>query len=356
MKKRYKLAILGAGWVVREVWMPILIKNDSFHIVGIYDTQYSALHLISSKYPSLKFFQTIKELYESKPNVALIATPNRYHVDYAEEFLINNISVVVEKPICLCIEEYRRLERAASQSKAVFIPISVSKFRSDVQYLANLLISKTHGKIQNMSLRWIRASGIPKLGGWFTNKALAGGGVGYDLGWHVLDVGLSFIGYPSIFQAIGKSFSSFLISNSSNKADWRHETQQNECFPIDVEDQFIGFIKTSNNVVINFHVAWASHVKTDYTEIMINTENSFMHLLTTFGFTSNRLEAPSLIITQKGYTKQIDLPESVIGEEYKQQIHHIANILHKRRNNKTELLNVRSVIEALELMYRSDVS
>ena len=44
------------------------------------------------------------------------------------------------------------------------------------------------GRIRNVDLSWIRARGVPQARGWFTNRSQAGGGVLFDLGWHLLDV------------------------------------------------------------------------------------------------------------------------------------------------------------------------
>ena len=48
-----------------------------------------------------------------------------------------------------------------------------------------------------------RRRGIPKAGGWFTRKAQSGGGPLIDLGVHVLDLTMWFLGYPEVATVSG---------------------------------------------------------------------------------------------------------------------------------------------------------
>jgi len=53
------------------------------------------------------------------------------------------------------------------------------------------------GAIYHARAFWMRRSGIPGLGTWFTSKQMAGGGPLIDLGIHVLDMALWVLGNPS---------------------------------------------------------------------------------------------------------------------------------------------------------------
>jgi predicted dehydrogenase len=61
------------------------------------------------------------------------------------------------------------------------------------------------GTINSCQAKWIRRTGIPGFGGWFTTKALSGGGPLIDL-LHMVDLGLYFMGYPEPAHVLARTF------------------------------------------------------------------------------------------------------------------------------------------------------
>lgn len=353
MSNQIKVAFVGLGWVSREVWLPIFSSLPDVCVTGIYDVAEEAIKLTQKKHPSVPVYTNVNAIINAKPDLVLIATPNKFHIEYAELFLKNNISILIEKPICLNLAEYHRLNNLVKNSSAICFPSSASKFREDIFYLTNLLSNGEYGPINSLQLEWVRSSGIPKPGSWFTEKSLAGGGVGYDLGWHVLDVGYSLLDYPEVASAIGIASSNFINAESSTEATWRNDSSLTEKLAISVEDQFTGFIKTVNNVGISLKVAWASHEKVDATRIIVNCKNATFELLTTFGFSPNRISDPHLKIKQRGCEKIIKFDNLIKGAEYKKYVENVLAEFKNRELTKNYLREVFPIIKSLELIYSS---
>jgi predicted dehydrogenase len=61
------------------------------------------------------------------------------------------------------------------------------------------------GTINSCQAKWIRRTGIPGFGGWFTTKALSGGGPLIDL-LHMVDLGLYFMGYPEPAHVLAQTY------------------------------------------------------------------------------------------------------------------------------------------------------
>ena len=68
--------------------------------------------------------------------------------------------------------------------------------RQDVQLVKREVERGALGEIYHARAFWMRRSGIPGLGTWFTSKEMAGGGPLIDLGVHVLDMALWVLGNP----------------------------------------------------------------------------------------------------------------------------------------------------------------
>jgi predicted dehydrogenase len=74
------------------------------------------------------------------------------------------------------------------------------------------------GEINSAQSKWIRRTGIPGFGGWFTTKSLAGGGATIDL-LHMIDLTLYFMGYPKPTNVLGKTFDTFM-GDTRFKGPW----------------------------------------------------------------------------------------------------------------------------------------
>jgi predicted dehydrogenase len=74
------------------------------------------------------------------------------------------------------------------------------------------------GQINSAQAQWIRRNGIPGFGGWFTTKALSGGGPVIDLP-HMLDLALWFMGYPDPACLLGTVYYDFM-DNKAFKGPW----------------------------------------------------------------------------------------------------------------------------------------
>src|SRR5512141_860190 len=74
------------------------------------------------------------------------------------------------------------------------------------------------GRINSAQAKWIRRTGIPGFGGWFTTRALSGGGPLIDL-LHMLDLALWFMDYPEPAWVLAQTFRDF-IHDRSFKGPW----------------------------------------------------------------------------------------------------------------------------------------
>ena len=105
---------------------------------------------------------------------------------------------------------------------------------------------------------WLRRSGIPGFGRWFTNKALAGGGPVIDVGVHVLDLALYYMGYPKPVSVSGVTHAEFgprgkgTMSYGGPVADL-----SNGLF--DVEDFASGLMRFANGADLMLETSWAGH-------------------------------------------------------------------------------------------------
>src|SRR5699024_1596125 len=98
--------------------------------------------------------------------------------------------VLLDKPFALNIDQANEVADAARKSGKVFTLGMNQRYRADSQKIHSLAEQGVLGDIYHARAHWLRRSGIPRMGTWFGNKDLAGGGALLDIGVHLLDLAL----------------------------------------------------------------------------------------------------------------------------------------------------------------------
>ena len=109
------------------------------------------------------------------------------------------------------------------------------------------------GTINSAQALWIRRTGIPGFGGWFTTKALSGGGPVIDL-LHMIDLALYFMDYPEPAYVLANTFDDFM-GDKRFKGPWGIPDRANGV--CDVEAAAHGFVTFKNGSVLFLRTAWA---------------------------------------------------------------------------------------------------
>jgi predicted dehydrogenase len=110
--------------------------------------------------------------------------------------------------------------------------------------------SGTIGDVYFARSVWQRRRGMPGFGGWFSTKALSGGGPLIDLGVHRLDLALWLMNYPK---------PKWVMAGAHNHIASRIAKEQNKKY--DVEDFATAFIRFENGATLELEASWAGNIK-----------------------------------------------------------------------------------------------
>lgn len=328
-----RLACIGLGWVAREVWLPRFADHGGFTLVGGTDLDEGARIATQARWPGARIGLRSADILDLDPDLVIVAVPNRAHAMVAEELLSHGRSVLVEKPVCLHADEVERLRAAARTGGGRLFPSRASRLRADVLQLSDFVVQGAVGTVRMIELDWVRARGVPRPGSWFTNRDLAGGGVGVDLGWHLLDVGLGLLGYPAPVAGLSSRSGDHIAAKPEAGTDlgaaamWRKDSGLGTGLAVDVEDTIHGLLTTTCGTALQLHAAWASHQPVDVTRVTVRGSAGEISLSTTFGFSPNRIADPSLTLTRNGRRESIAFPREELGAEYGRQVEQIAQAL-----------------------------
>ncbi len=182
-----------------------------------------------------------------------VATPNKYHKQPTLDALNAGLHVLCEKPLGMNAEECREM-CAAARDKGRILQVGLqSRFAGSSKWLKSYIDAGNMGDIY-FSRAWaLRRRGVP---GWgvFIDKEKQGGGPLIDIGVHILDLTLFFMGYPKPVSATGRTWNKL----GTNPDLW-NEMGDYDRSKFTVEDFAVGLIKFENGAVVSLESSFMAN-------------------------------------------------------------------------------------------------
>jgi len=196
-------------------------------------------------------------LEQSDVDAVVVCLPNRLHSTVTVDALEAGKHVYCEKPMAVNLSEARSMVEAAERSGGKLLIGLQNRFRGDVQALKRHVESGELGDIYYAKCGWLRRSGIPGWGSWFTRKKDAGAGPIYDIGVHVLDLTLWLMSNFDPAAAYASSYAKF-GPEKRGLSGWGKPEPDGY---FDVEDLATALLKMENGASVSFEASWASHIE-----------------------------------------------------------------------------------------------
>ena len=212
---------------------------------------------LAAKYGIERIYGDYRELL-ADPDIDAVslALPNNLHMPVAVAALEAGKHVLVEKPLALNASEGQLMVDAAERAGKVLAIAFNRRYRQDVQLVQRHVAGGHFGRVYYAKAYWMRRSGIPGFGTWFSSKELAGGGSLIDLGVHVLDMALFTMGNPRVVSVSAVTFSEL---GRQGKGAWQGSRFHTGEVPFEVDDMAIAFLRLDNGGVLNLETSWAAY-------------------------------------------------------------------------------------------------
>ena len=182
-----------------------------------------------------------------------IITPNRTHCPLAIQVLEAGKHVFCEKPPALNATEVNEMKLASEKAGKTLMFNFNNRARPESYALRRYIEAGEVGQINAAQAKWIRRTGIPGFGGWFTNKEMSGGGPLIDL-LHMVDLALFYMDYPNPAHVLAQTFDDF-IEDKGFKGPWGIPDVADGV--TDVESAAHGFVTFDTGQVLSFQISWA---------------------------------------------------------------------------------------------------
>ena len=251
-----RIGIVGAGAIAKSHVEGL--RNAGCEVVAVADPFESARTKFAEAH-KVKAYASLSEMRAGEQLDAIsVCTPNSLHAPVAIEGLENGLNVLCEKPPATNLASAVAMRDAGRKSGKLLMMGFNQRFDAHAQELARLRDKGLFGNIYHAKAAWIRRRGIPGMGGWFTTKAMAGGGPVYDIGIHVLDRTWFVMGRPKPVSVSAMTYAKFgNIDKYVCEGMWAGPRKVGGT--CDTEDFAAAFVRFENGVSMQLEVSWAAN-------------------------------------------------------------------------------------------------
>ncbi len=241
-------------------------RKAGAEIVAVADPAPGAAEKAAAEWGIAKTFDSVDKMLAEAPELDAVSiiVPNKFHAPLAMQCLRAGKHVFCEKPPGLNAAEVEEMVAIAKETGKKLMFNFNNRARPESQAMKKYVDDGTVGKINSAQAKWIRRTGIPGFGGWFTTKAMAGGGATIDL-LHMIDLSLYFMGYPEPSHVLANTYDDH-ITDPGFKGPWGIPDRVGGT--TDVECAVHGFVTFKSGQVLSLQVSWAEMVKREEVSVV----------------------------------------------------------------------------------------
>ncbi|RME65016.1 MAG: gfo/Idh/MocA family oxidoreductase [Caldilineae bacterium] len=249
-----KVGVIGVGGIARS-HMPGWQASEYAEVVAGSDVVPDVLERWGAAYGVQKLTPHAEDLFRD-PDIDIIdiCTPNMYHADLAIAALNAGKHVICEKPLAPTPGEIRRMIEARDRAGKLLMTAQHFRFRGISRAMKAEIDTGTLGEIYHARSWMLRRGNLPVRPG-FIYKKHSGGGPTIDIGVHILDLTLWFMGNPKPVRVSGVTQDKLAHHLGA------FSTMRDADIPadIDVEDFAAAFVRFENGATLILEVSWLLH-------------------------------------------------------------------------------------------------
>lgn len=273
--KKIKVGIIGTGWIA-DAHITEYKDMPDVEIVAGADLVEGKAEAFFKKWEleGVRCYRSHTELLENEKDLdaVSICTYNATHAECAIAALEHGVNVLLEKPMCVTVEEAVDIMRAEKKSGKILSIGFQPRLDPNMIKVREIVQSGVLGDIYYIQTGGGRRHGIPTpFGTTFIQSDTGVIGAMGDIGCYSLDMVLNAIGYPKPLTVTGYT------SNFFGKDPHYYEIDGKPAEYADifgVEDFAAGFIRLEGGIILDFRIAWAMHLDTPGDTIIMGKKGS----------------------------------------------------------------------------------
>ena len=258
--EKMKIAVIGCGTIAKTAHIPAYMKNTDVEIKYFCDILPERAEAMVKEHGVGTAVADYREvLADPEIEAVSVCTPNKMHAIIAIAALKAGKNVLCEKPAARTYTEALEMQKAQHEAGKVLNIGVVNRFNTVVNRMKDLIDAGELGEVYHVYGSFRSHRSIPGLGGAFTTKEIAGGGVLIDWGVHFLDLIMYCVGDPQPKTVSGQAYSKLGVDmkNYTYTSMWAGPPDYSGTY--DVDDFVTGMIRTAGPT-ITINGAWAQNI------------------------------------------------------------------------------------------------
>ncbi|WP_128545275.1 Gfo/Idh/MocA family protein [Larkinella soli] len=255
---KYRAVLIGGGSIADKNHIPALKQlSERVDIVAVCSRDGGKARALADRHGIPHAFSDAEEMFRTVgPDVMVNCTPNNLHYPFTTMALEYGCHVLCEKPPAISAHEARDMaDRAKSRGRVLAYNLQLRQ-AAEWALLMRCREEGRLGEIYHIKAHFLRRRGIPGWG-YFTDRAVQGGGSLMDLGVHVLDLALCAMDYAQPDRILANAYD--FIGKTGGKGlmgSW-------DPTKFGVEDACMAYLSFPNNASIMLSTSFALNTQAD---------------------------------------------------------------------------------------------
>jgi predicted dehydrogenase len=187
-----RVGLIGYGLAGAAFHAPLIDAVPGLRLAAIVTRDAERRAQAARAHPGARLVDAAERLWEGtdRPDLVVVATPNRTHVPLARAALEAGLPVVVDKPLAATPDEARDLAVDARRRGLLLTVFQNRRWDGDFLTVRRLVADGALGAVHRVESRFERWRPTPKPGWRERGAPEEAGGILYDLGSHLVDQAL----------------------------------------------------------------------------------------------------------------------------------------------------------------------
>ncbi|MDK3159411.1 Gfo/Idh/MocA family oxidoreductase [Kamptonema cortianum] len=247
--KELTYIFLGAGGIAHH-HHSCAKQIAGLRLVGVYDTSEASMEAWLKKEPGILLHRDPRKLLSlTKPDIAVICSPNVAHAQLTQIAFEAGCHVICEKPMAMTVPEALKMEAARVKARKLGAINFSYRYVPSFRLAREIVASGELGRIQRMNVRYLQSflGAESQPYSWRNDAKVAGFGALGDLGVHMID-GASFVSGEEPAKVAGVAQTLVPWKRDAKGKKQKVTTDTNASFIIQYASGALGVFETSQVV------------------------------------------------------------------------------------------------------------
>jgi predicted dehydrogenase len=316
MSQSFRIGFIGAGRQAVEE-MSLVVESNFGEVASVCDIDEKAAQCLAASY-SIPYYQDYKVMIDQENlDGVFICVPHNDHFPISMYALQKNLHVIKEKPFALSVKDGLELVSTSKRMKKSILTMMQRRGHSSYQEGKNLL--DQIGKVF-LFRGFYTFNGGPYDYGWRGINRISGGGTVIDMGYHILDLVIWYLGLPNFVYAqltnfarpdasyetedsalitfrLPKSMGSIVLTRASHP-------KEEKIYIHGIKGTLIVDRQSVKVIALNGEVVYSQRFEKDWSNSIINQLDEFISTVMIGGYVDSSDQMDHLILLESIYRSQ----------------------------------------------------